>query len=159
MFDFMNYEERKAFDDYIKDCQKPDKKAKAVKEKAKLEVYRKYKAEILQNPDGMKLQAGKTYNAQVIEEPAADQRKRQTGEIEKASPVNMSKEDRLAMELRTNELEYRKNELRHQLHKNDHNYSPEEYRRRKADLILQRATLKLGGSLERAKDGRLIEYR
>ena len=39
----LDYEERKAFDLYIKDCKDPDKKAAAVKKKVILEVYREVK--------------------------------------------------------------------------------------------------------------------
>ena len=54
----IDYEERKAFDLYINDCKDPKKKAAAVKEKAKLEVYRKLKKELKPDADPEKRRSG-----------------------------------------------------------------------------------------------------
>ena len=77
-------EHRKEFDAYIRDCKDPKKKAEAVRQKARVETYRRIKAEekgdpvidprktykgtVLDNPNGMKLEAGKTYKATIVEE-------------------------------------------------------------------------------------------
>lgn len=125
----IDYEERKAFDLYIKDCKDPVRKAAAVKEKAKLEVYRKMKKEL---------------------KPEADLAKRRSGEA--IRKPKYTEKERLERELK-------KNEIRHLVDKGLPGYDEKPYLKRKTDLIIQLAALKASGTIRRTSDGQLIEVR
>ena len=146
----------KTFDEFIRDCQKPEIRKHAEQIRKDIDTRRKYKAEILDNPSGMKLQAGDLYKAEVIE-PAADQKKRQTGEGKKIIPIQKAKPKYTEKEKLEREL--KKCEIRHLVNKDNPGYDEKAYLKQKSDLIIQLATLKAGGSIKRTADGSLIEYR
>ena len=124
----------------------------------KIDTRRKYKAEILDNPSGMKLQAGDLYKAEVIE-PAADQKKRQTGEGKKIIPIQKAKPKYTEKERLEREL--KKCQIRQHLNKINPapDYDEEANQKRIMDIVVQLATLKAGGSIKRSADGSLIEIR
>jgi hypothetical protein len=142
-----------SFEDYISRCEDPDRKAEAEKVMESLNTRRKYKAEILE-PGDMKLEAGRTYKAEILE-PSADDQDRQTGDSKKIVPMkkpNLTEREEL-------EREWKKNEIRHHLHKFDPGYSDKGYQDRKADLLVKLASLNAAGSIRRSEDGQLIECR
>lgn len=154
-------EYRKAFGSYIQDCKDPDRKAAAEKVMDSIKTRRKYKAEIIDNPDGMKLQEGKLYRIGEkiyrmelveIKEPDADREKRQSGEaIMKPKHTEMKKLER----------ELKKCQIRQHLNKinPDPDYDEEANQKQAMDIVVQLATLQAGGSIKRSADGRLIEIR
>lgn len=94
----------------------------------------------------MKQKEGKHYKAKQLK-PAADQKTRQPGE---AKRTDAEQKIRIALQ---------RNEIHHLCHKDDPGYDDSEYHNRKADLIIQLATLQSGRQLQRSDDGKLIEYR
>lgn len=148
-------EYRKEFDAYIRDCKDPAKKAAAVKAKAKLEGYRQdkskdggglisprkaYKAEVLDNPDGMKLESGKTYKAKLVEsdDPAPevyhDRRRMLTEKIETATvPVVFAKQH----EERSKRIECVKHELKILSIHSQIKPLTKEQQMRRADLVIE----------------------
>lgn len=148
-------EYRKEFDAYIRDCKDPAKKAAAVKEKAKLEVYRQYKseaggglisprkaykAEVLDNPDGMKLESGKTYKAKLVEsddpvpEVYHDSRRMLTEKIETATvPVVFAKQH----EERSKRIECVRRELKILSIHSQIKPLTKEQQMRRADLVIE----------------------